>query len=294
MLVMTGGCARAGATVAWTCMAAWAPVRQGQYPGCGDLDGDQDVDLVLCQPVCALENVGSIDQPSWTRHDAWVDGLAPTGEGVRAEMGDLDADGDMDLLFGVPLQGIIYYENTGGPGNPAWQRDDSFFCVHQWGMSAPSVADLDGDGDLDIIVGCITGACCYWNDGTPSEPWWRLDTAVFAGIELSGNDIDMTFGDLDGDGDPDLVTAPSPCTGALQAYENAGALTSGEWKWNPGLLSDVPQPDALTGACLADLNADAKLDLLLFDIWQFRFYRNDREDSSVEPVSWGSLKARWR
>ena len=87
-----------------------------------------------------------------------------------------------------------------------------------WGSSsAPSFADLDGDGDLDAVVGEFDGHLLYFeNTGSATAPAFTARTGAanpFNGVDV-GNFSTPSFADLDGDGDLDAVVGrtPAPCT----------------------------------------------------------------------------------
>ena len=90
-------------TVDWANRSStWAPVTASRYPGAGDLDGDGDADLIVFDPIGALDNTGPGSYPSWSARDDWVATLVlPEGYIFGADLGDLDADGDSDLLVSI-------------------------------------------------------------------------------------------------------------------------------------------------------------------------------------------------
>ena len=290
--------AGANTVVDWVERDNWAPLLTGYHPGAGDLDGDLDIDLIVCDPLGALENVGGTLLPSWSQKNDWIAGIVLPDPNAQADLGDFDNDGDLDLVVGCPLEGILYFENTGSSSSPVWTRNDDYFYVSSWAIGPPSAVDLDGDGDLDIAVGGrpIPGPIgCYWNDGTPSEPSWVLDWTAFGEINPYGGSHDLNFGDIDGDGDIDMITSPEAGTGVLQAYENTGSDTSAQWLFNLGMISGVPQHGDMRGGCLVDLNGDDRPDFLAYRAYGATCYRNEGPDTTaVEEISWGRVKATFR
>ncbi len=88
---------------------------------------------------------------TWTEMPDW----APPVVGHEPCSGDLDGDGGSDL---VVAQSLSVMENTGSSSSPAWlerpewSRNDACFHDQFSGLRAPGVADLDGDGDLDLVA----------------------------------------------------------------------------------------------------------------------------------------------
>ena len=287
--------ARAETVVDWVERDNWAPLLTGYHAAVGDLDGDLDIDLIVCDPLGALENVGGTSLPSWSEKSDWIAGIVLPVEDAQADLGDFDDDGDLDLVVGCTTEGILYFENTGSSSSPEWTRNDDYFYVSGWTIGPPSAVDLDGDGDLDIAVGCWSSPGpigCYWNDGTPSEPSWVLDWTAFGTINPFGRAHGLNFGDIDGDGDLDMITSPEAGTGVLQAYENTGSDTSAQWVFNLGMISGITQYSDMRGGCLVDLNGDDWPDFLAYRAYGATCYRNEGPDTTaVEEMSWGRVTA---
>ncbi len=287
-------------TIGWTLMPEWAPGCDGIYPGAADLDGDGDVDLMFAYDC--MRNDGGRSVGPWVHNGAWCEGLPDPNECVFAkfDLADLDADGDADLLAGCYYGAILFYENTGSAFEPQWTRNDDYFFTSWSSIRAPGAADLDGDGDIDIVSGApgtSSRLMVHWNEGTPTSPVWIEDREFFSSISPLGISLDPNFADLDQDGDLDLVAFPTNWDDIPpNVYENVGSATSAVWQENPGLLTGVASEHIYYGGVLADLDCDGRPDLIMRVQYPdgVLCYRNDGPVTPVEQMSWGRVKALYR
>ena len=227
----------------------------------GDIDGDGDLDLLVAAKldpaalntsrVVVFENTGDAKRPVFRLADT----LSFAGFYHYAPaLADLDGDGDLDLLLGTWNQGVLAAWNEGGRRTPRWVLADSpLVRLTRGSHTVPAVDDIDGDGDLDLVVGEAAGTLnLYRNVGTPTSPKFELVSDEYGGYDV-GRRSAPTFADLDGDGRPDLVVGHED--GGPACFRNTG----GEFE-----PMECPLPALLPMAAprLVDLDGDGDLDVL--------------------------------
>jgi hypothetical protein len=178
-----------------------------------DLDGDGDLDVAvstwrLGNRFVWLENPGNPERAaSWRLHV--VDDQIAEPRTIR--VGDFNGDGKPDLLGSALVADlVVWYENPGDPRTRPWARHviDARSARPAHGMAA----DLDGDGDLDVVMalGMDAGA---GTPGTREIVWYENLGSPGSGTgwqkHVIGADFDNAFEavavDLDGDGDLDVA-----------------------------------------------------------------------------------------
>ena len=235
-----------------------------------DLDGDGDLDLaagLTDGTIASFENTGTAQAAAWTARTGAAnpfDGI-DVGNNAAPAFVDLGGDGDFDLVVGNATGVVLCFENTGTAQAPAWTprtgAANPFDGIDVGDLSAPVFANLDGrtGPDLHMVVATRDGAFqLFSNTGTPQAPSYA---AVFSNrlgvIDLGdGNSPQAAFGDVDGDGDPDLVTGHT--MSHLLLYLNTDGSFQAEDRINP--FHGVNE-GWFTAAGLADLDGNGLPDL---------------------------------
>lgn len=204
-----------GTPIVWTRLSiddAYAGAQQ-VYPV--DMDDDDDLDLVCCAYL--------IDDVSWYRNEggdpiAWSKHLISDSVPgvVSAWVVDMDSDLDMDVLSASYDLGRISWWRNDGDSSETWTRQ--YIDVDYTGAHEVRAADVDGDGDMDIL-----GAAYSLDDIT----WWRNDggdPVVWTELTIAGhfNGASSVAGaDLDADGDMDVIGAANDA-GKIVWWSNEG------------------------------------------------------------------------
>jgi hypothetical protein len=259
-----------------------------------DADGDVDVSFIGDVPIHHFWNVGSPYDPVWQMTtDAYPGVASCVSRG--GTLGDVDGDGDLDVVTTCFYGSLHLFENIGTRTNGLWEEDPLAFAgldVAQGG-SEPTLADLDDDGDLDLIVALSTSSLVlYENTGTPTEPVWLTEVYI-PGVTLDGSRPAADLGDIDGDGDLDLVGGTSDTP--PQCWENVGTPTDYAFVENPLMLTGVCEPPRVAGVELLDIDGDTDLDLMISPrLGSGNFlYLNDQIVSAT-TATWGRIKALYR
>ncbi|MGH2569931.1 MAG: FG-GAP repeat domain-containing protein, partial [bacterium] len=253
-----------------------------------DLDEDADLDLFLGTgtsfSVTYFENVGSAEAAEFGLVDPeWISLLGASW--IAPEFADLDADGDLDITVGVSSGAVRLWRNNGGSFVEVVDADfgDVFgrtFRSNLNGNAVPRFFDEDGDGDLDCLGGQFgtSGEArlpFFRNDGTAQAHDFVLATTDYQGLGVLGTNLAPALGDVDDDGDLDLLVGKGD--GTIEFFRNRGA---------PGAPAFEPEVARLAGIdvgedavpVLADLDADGDLDLVLGESGGgLDFYRNPGE-----------------
>lgn len=210
----------------------------------GDLDGDGDVDLVLGHDgLLTVLQQGPAGVFTPTEYD-----LGASSFLGAVALGDLDADGDLDVaLADASIDKVRVFRNDGSGALSMSLGGDSAV----W-PSDLRLGDFDGDSDLDLWM---VGA----GDAFGPNPQFRLATNDGAGLFTTAltmsypTKVSLDVGDIEGDGDLDLVLVARD-SGVLRVYLNSGGALA-----SPLVINLA---DGQLDVALADLDQDADFDIV--------------------------------
>ena len=233
-------------------------------PACiGDLDGDGQKEIVVQDTfhgdLYVLSSGGAI-KPGWPKH------VSASLRFIYPALGDLDGDGKREIVVPTP-DGKVYAFNSDGSSVPGWPQTTNLTDVH-----SPAIGDLDGDGKPEVVVAAQGNGCfgCSaflhaWRGNGTALPNWP--------VEINDTRFSSTVGapalaDIDGDGKADVIVGGNgggffdPLRGpsALTAYKSDGLKVTG-----------YPKPTINFGAApmntvaVADIDGDGLLEMAWID-----------------------------
>ncbi len=228
----------------------------------GDFDGDGDLDLFEFNlPPMSGRTLDSFGRDRVYLNDGYggfreLEGAVPKAyfyEYYTVRAGDIDRDGDVDVLFtGMP--GFFWVYLNRGKGRFSLVKG-SKIGVTFYDRTGFVLKDFDGDGDLDIFGMNML----FFNDG--KGRFTDVSKSNLPALKFPGSPL---AGDYDGDGDIDLLLfSPVQKTYRMFFLENQG---KGVFKdATQGKTDSIMTPYAFLEAEDFDFDGDGKLDLLMAD-----------------------------
>jgi uncharacterized protein (DUF2141 family) len=252
-----------------------------------DLDGDGDLDVFIGEfygTIQYVENTRLVSSHVFLEHTGSLNPFNSIlfWNNISPTFADLDGDGDLDAFIGERFGAIKYFQNTGSATNPSFVEVigtlNPFNLKNVGERSAPSFADLDGDGDLDAFIGEADGIINYFqNTGSANSPAFIQRTGTFNPF----NTVDIgyvsspTFADLDGDGDLDAFSGE--LDGHILYFRNSGSATI------PAFVQTTSSLNPFDGVAVgmystprfADLDGDGDLDAFIGEMdGNINFFQN--------------------
>ncbi len=222
-----------------------------------------------------FKNVGDENSPAFELIDSNylnLNQFNPLSFNFSPDFGDLDGDGDLDLVVGEESGSLFYAENVAGPNAPmqfaSWQYP--YQSINVGLSSTPQIFDLNQDGLLDLIIGEKNGNINFFpNQGEKNKPVFESDPSVAPNNFFLG-EVDTR--------QPGFIIGSSQATFFYQAgeiwlatgTENSGVevykVVDNQVDMNFALSEigdEIPNVGFKTSIALADLNNDGLLEMAL-------------------------------
>jgi hypothetical protein len=174
-----------------------------------DIDGDGDLDAFVGErygSTLFFRNTGTAGNPVFAAAVTNPFGLSDVGWYANPTLVDIDGDGDLDAFVGKVDGNTLFFRNTGTTSSPAFAAavTNPFGLSDVGGYANPTFVDIDGDGDLDALIGNNGGSTLFFrNTGTAGNPVFAAAVTNPFGLTDVGYFARPAFVDIDGDGDLD-------------------------------------------------------------------------------------------
>ena len=288
LVALTRDASSPGGMKKWFAVNTSAPINSA--PAVGDIDGDGDAEVVVSVGGDVNDQSGYGGVRAYTHsggflwhfdtHDRLDGNGKPDGVFSSPTLCDVDSDGDLEIAFGGWDHRIYLLDHE---GNSLWNPHDPPYGEGYYSQdtvwSSPACADLNGDGYKEIVIGAdiTTGT---FLDGQPVT-----DGGLLYVFDKDGNVLvrrwlpraiyaSPAVGDLDGDGDLEIVSGTSftrwPGSNPyVYVFKTDLVFDSGINYYNPAKLPYAPgwpkqtNYPGFSSPALADLDGDGDLEVVI-------------------------------
>jgi Ca2+-binding RTX toxin-like protein len=230
----------------------------------GDIDNDGDLDAIVTvydDGFHLFRNDGTAQAANFVQDDAALSLTGTLGNSAGVTLADVDGDGFVDLVVGRYNGTLNFFEGNGAFGfTEQTGAANPFDGIDHYSSASPGMADLNGDGFLDLVTGGQNGRFYYFEGGAGGFTEQTGGANPLDAFMNYGGGNTVSFADVDGDGDYDLIRGAAE--GSVVLFENTGTASA------PVFAPDADSPYT-SGSfqlgmqpVLVDIDADGDYDLV--------------------------------
>lgn len=254
-----------------------------------DYDGDGLMDLIISNygvydktlpllyksSLFLYQNIGTTNNPIFKLIDDDFAGISSINLdlvgnkpvlGIYPAFGDLDNDGDKDMIIGDNAGNLHYFSNNAGAGNPAnfVLSQPKYQSIDVGAFATPQLIDLNRDGKLDLVIGKENGYFSYFqNTGTVSAPFFTktTDSLGYANVKhpmfFKGNSVPCIVDD-----NGSYIMFAGSASGNIFKFENIDGNLSGTFsRVDTSFLSIYEGINS--SITMVDINGSGYLDMIV-------------------------------
>lgn len=250
-----------------------------------DIDADGDKDLFVSvlylsqnsNNFAFYRNNGNAFTPNYQRiTDDYLNNV-DVGGNSNIRFTDIDNDGDKDLFIGSDYARLAFYQNTGTLTYPAFNLVSDSLPILSSGFNyAPAFADIDNDGDKDLLLGSYIKDSIWFfrNTGTANNFIFTYEgRGRQFGIDSVGQSSNPEFADIDNDLDKDLFIGAT--NGRIFFYENTGTVSNFIFTFRTAYYKSIDVGNE-SKPRFFDIDNDGDLDLFVGEEFgKISYYKNE-------------------
>ena len=251
-----------------------------------DIDNDNDMDMFISVLYSSqtvnnfvyYKNNGTASNPLFQKQTDDYLNTVDVGANSVSCFSDLTGDGLMDILVGSGDKRVAFFKNTGNQFVPQFTlENDSLSLNYDQSFNfSPALADLDNDGDKDLLLGnfLIGKTQFYRNTGTAQNFNFQFESmANQIGIDSLGQSSAPVFVDIDNDNDFDLFAGD--WNGRIHYYENTGTTSNFNFQFRSKFYNGIDVGDESIPRFF-DIDGDNDFDLFIGRRdGKISYYRNE-------------------
>lgn len=265
-------------------------VGEGAYPAFFDYDGDGLLDLFIgnygywgpsgyAHQIAQFKNIGTATVPKFELITRDYDGFDGTGAPLSSlgivnmvpAFGDLDGDGDSDMMIGGYNGRLHYFRNIASVGTLAHFvliagnfQNSAGRIIDVGDYAVPQIVDMDANGTNDLVIGSRNGKLAYYrHTGTTPVPAMDSITHAFGGVtvNLPGYFTGYSYPYVFKQGGVTNMLVGNE-SGFIRRYNNIDGNLNGTFTWVDSTFLNIFQ-GSRTAPHGADINNDGLMDLIV-------------------------------